>query len=320
MPLHLRRASSDPCGPPSYCPVADRLHPPLNPISSESPLPPPPPSETDRPEISTSIPLPTLPSASSTADLTSKAPTPKGNPPAPVPGSNPSGNPNGGLIGGVLGAVLGVIFILAVLLCLWTKEKKSRSSQFARDDRITDMGFGKTNERPYHELWLEDAEAYGSKTSTRMDTPRRCSTSDLTGNPTLSQHSEPGSAGLFETLSKGPSSTSETSHLIPPTEMMASIPLRENVTPELADIKRHFRVDLPLNPERNPINLPGKFQAVPATSGAATLQVAPQLSLTTPEGIVVGSNLNVSRSRSGRAVQHVMSFMSFIENRQQGFS
>lgn len=162
--------------------------------------------------------------------------------------------------------------------------------------------------------------AYGSKTSTRINTPRRCSTSDLTGNPTLSQHSGPGGAGLLATLSKGPSSTTETSHIIPPAEMMASIPPRENVTPELADIKRHFRVDLPLDPERNPINILRKFRAVPATSGAATLQVAPQLSLTTPEGIVVGSNLNVRRSRSGRAVQHVMSLMSFIENRQQGFS
>ncbi|OJD19808.1 hypothetical protein AJ78_00309 [Emergomyces pasteurianus Ep9510] len=341
---------SNPCFPPASCPPADRPDP-ISPIELSSPSEPrlpetvtsyptpasqsqdqslPHTSEPKLPEISKRILSKALILTRTSADSAPRVSTATGNPQTTAPTSDSPGKPHDGLAGEIVGGVVAAIFILLILFGLWTTQKHRRSIPIAGDYIITEKSFEKANElaprtsihtstpKAYHQLRQDDAEvAYGNEISTRPGTPRRLSISDLPSHSTFSQEREPGNVGTSVALNEDLSSTTEASHLTPCVEMLASIPPRENVTHELPDMKNHFRVDIPLHAENNLINKWGKFWAVPATACAATLGVTPQLSLTTPEGVVFGSNQGVNRSLSARAVQHVMGFMSFRENIQQ---
>ncbi|EEH43760.2 uncharacterized protein PADG_00049 [Paracoccidioides brasiliensis Pb18] len=133
-------------------------------------------------------------------------------------------------------------------------------------------------------------------------------TSDF-GSSDLNQNLRSRTASSLATLNEHPHSSTESSHLIPRAEMLATVPSRESVTSELANTESRYRAELPGEPERQLINIPRELRV--GITANTTEQVTPQFSVTTPEGIVLGSNLNLERTRPGIPENHVMSFMSY---------
>ncbi|PGH09655.1 hypothetical protein AJ79_05621 [Helicocarpus griseus UAMH5409] len=200
------------------------------------------------------------------------------------------------------------------------------------------------------EPWPDRAEVYGSEPVTTKDTPIQYSayhqsplsnSSTVTGSPDLrgssvssfgspvmgstaftspsiSQDCRPGTGAPLVTLNEESNSSTQIGHIGQRAEMLASVPPREFITTELDDTQNPRRAELPSDPGRNLINIPAALRAgsnAPSnTKQPPPGHVGPQLSVTTPEGIVLGSNLNIDRTRAGTPENHVMSFMSYNGN------
>ncbi|KAK2806972.1 hypothetical protein FQN51_005774 [Onygenales sp. PD_10] len=261
----------------------------------------------------------------------------------------------GGAVGGVLAIVL-ILIALFLFWRKRRKNQQEQPPPFTQEDAAIGMALGREPKGSPSQSATNSPDPSGNGYSGKLEaggigaekrdtsgtiSPYRLSaaasdTTTLMGSPDLGSGSVSsigspalgrGSVNLTNdrksgiiqlgTLSEAPDSSIDGARNPIPSELLASVPARKDITPELDDtMTRPGRAELPTEPERNLINVPrdlkpgsGATPGDPHVPGIS--QVQPEVSVTSPEGVTFGSNLNTDRRRTKSPDNHVMSFMSY---------
>ncbi|KAK2812016.1 hypothetical protein FQN50_001725 [Emmonsiellopsis sp. PD_5] len=270
-------------------------------------------------------------------------------------GGSSNGALIGGAVGGVLAIVL-ILIALFLFWRKRRKNQREQPPPFTQEDAAVGMAFGRKPKGSSSQSATDSPDPSGNGYSSKLEaggietgkhdtsstiSPYRLSTaaSDTTtlmgspdlgtgsvssmGSPAMGRGSvnltHDRKSGIIQlgTLSEAPDSSIDGARNSIPSELLASVPARKDITPELDDtMTRPGRAELPTEPERNLINVPRDLKPGSGTTSGdphvpETSQVQPEVSVTSPEGVTFGSNLNSDRSRTKSPENHVMSFMSY---------